>query len=197
MAKDSLEYLFGSKVRVELLRLFILNPETIFDSKSAAQRLRGNGKAVRSHLLALLNSGFVKKVIKKKDQPGGFILSSSFPFLKPFQDLLGGGAYEVRESLAKKFSRTGNIRLVVLSGSFMEPSVATEVDVLIVGNSIKKNTIGAVIEWAELQLGRELSFALLDEADFEYRMQMYDKFVRSIFESPHEFLIDKLHRQGT
>src|SRR3989344_3814956 len=128
--KDSLAQLFGSRVRVELLRLFILNPETILDNKSAAQRLRSNSKMVRSHLTALVNSGFVKKVTKKKEQLGGYILDTSFPFLKPFQDLFGGGVYEVRKDMAQKLSRAGNIRLVVLSGSFMEPAVNTEVDVL-------------------------------------------------------------------
>lgn len=199
--RDPLEKLFGSVTRLKLLRLFILNPETIFDSAVASRHIKRDRKSVSGEFQTLWKAGFVKKLASKKKQPGGYILDSSFPFLKPLQDMLGGAEYEVRKDLADTLSRVGRTKLVVLTGSFVEPqslAVArdlrheSDVDILVVGDNISRRSVAKAVEMAEEKLGRELGFALLETADFVYRMQMFDRFVRDILDAPHEFLINKL-----
>jgi len=44
----------------------------------------------------------------------------------------------------------------------------------------------------ESEVGKEIQYAFMETKEFEYRYQMFDRFVRDIFEKPHEKLINKL-----
>ncbi len=49
--------------------------------------------------------------------------------------------------------------------------------------------IQKTISVLESELGRELSYAIFDTNDFKYRVSMYDKLIRDVFDYPHERLI--------
>jgi hypothetical protein len=38
-------------------------------------------------------------------------------------------------------------------------------------------------------LGKELAYAVFDTNDFKYRVSMYDKLLRDMFDYPHERLV--------
>jgi hypothetical protein len=44
----------------------------------------------------------------------------------------------------------------------------------------------------EADIGKELSYAVCDTADFVYRLNAYDKFIRDVLDYPHETIVDKL-----
>ena len=45
----------------------------------------------------------------------------------------------------------------------------------------------------EAEIGKELTFASFETADFHYRLGMYDKLIRDILDYPHQKLLDKLN----
>ena len=44
----------------------------------------------------------------------------------------------------------------------------------------------------EAELGKELRYAVFETPDFQYRLGIYDKLIRDIFDSEHQKIIDKL-----
>jgi len=90
--------------------------------------------------------------------------------------------------------RLGRIKLAIISGIFLDkehvdPDIA---DLLIVADDIDRRKLWAFLKSLEAEVGTEIKFAVMDIEEFKYRLQMFDRFVRVILESPHEKLIDKL-----
>ena len=44
----------------------------------------------------------------------------------------------------------------------------------------------------EAEIGKELRYAAFEAPEFEYRVKMYDKLIRDIFDFPHKTILNKL-----
>ena len=83
------------------------------------------------------------------------------------------------------------IKLFVVAGVFIGDE-KSRVDILIVGEVIKRPKAEKVLEALSAELGRDVIYSIMDVEEYEYRYKMYDKFVRDIREMPNETVIDKL-----
>jgi len=63
---------------------------------------------------------------------------------------------------------------------------------LIVGDGIKNKSLANFLKDLESEVGKEIDYVVLTTADFKYRYDMFDRFIRDILEKPHEKLINKL-----
>ncbi len=80
---------------------------------------------------------------------------------------------------------------MVISGVFLNDSDA-RVDILVVGDKVKKNVLEKILVEVEADLGREIKYAVMDSGDFEYRLSIGDKLVRDIFDYRHEIIFNKI-----
>ena len=44
----------------------------------------------------------------------------------------------------------------------------------------------------EAEIGKEITYSLMEKDEFSYRLSMFDRFVTIMLESPHEKLVNKL-----
>lgn len=190
MASGILEKLFGSSVRVKIIRLFLLNPETLFSLKEISRRAKVNPLSARREILLLKGIDFIKQNKKKKNQ--GLKLNNFFPLLNPLKNLVLNTAPFNKEKLAKMLNLTGKMKLIVLAGIFIQ-SEDSKVDVLLVGDSIRKGNLERILRKIESEIGKELIYAVFETKDFLYRFGMYDRFIRDILDYPHEKLVNKLN----
>jgi hypothetical protein len=197
--------LLGTEERVKIMRLFLLNGEMCFDAGDIMDRSKVSRGALRREIALLLKIGFVKpkvftkeiekkrgntvKVIKKK--VSGWQLSIDFPLLLPVRNLLISSEPVKKEEIIERFKNTGKVKLLVLAGVFIQKD-DSRVDILIVGDELKKKNVENSLRSIEAEVGKELSYALFDTQDFVYRMNVYDKFVRDILDFPHEKILDKI-----
>jgi N-acyl-D-aspartate/D-glutamate deacylase len=105
--------------------------------------------------------------------------------------LFNADFFNNRRSIVNRFKNCGRIRLMVLSGIFSHRPNAPA-DLVIAGDDLKKTLIDQTIKNIEAETGRDLTYAVFDSSDFMYRFHSSDRFVRDLFESSHERLIDKL-----
>ena len=205
---DVLEKLFGSGSRVKILRFFLLNPENLFDLKEISRRTKTDSSVARREILLLKAIGFLKeseekideliklkngKIKNKKKKIRGFRLNILFPFLRQLKDLLINAAPIDREKLLKSINSTGKIKLVILSGIFIDSGEGNKVDLLIVGDSVRRSALDRLLKNIEAEIGRELNYVLFTKDEFFYRFNMYDRFIRDILDYPHEKLLNKLN----
>ncbi|MFC1802298.1 hypothetical protein ACFLY7_02555, partial [Patescibacteria group bacterium] len=115
-----------------------------------------------------------------------------FTYLKPLRSLLINTEHFQGDDINKKLKKTGKIKLVVLSGVFIHDK-DSRVDILIVGDSLKKNLLERAVGDFESELGRELKYVFFDTNDFKYRLDVYDKLVRDILDYPHKKILNKLN----
>lgn len=190
--------LLGGVPRVKSMRLFLLNPDTGFENTDIVARCRitaGNARKATTQLHAM---GFIKKhsfiketktargkVVKKRRD--GWFLNPDFPYIKELKPLLVEGEFVNHTELARRFKGVGRVHLLVVSGIFIQNS-ESRLDLLVVGDNLKKNAVQRIISVLESELGKELSYALFETPDFKYRMSMYDKLLRDVFDYPHKTL---------
>jgi len=63
---------------------------------------------------------------------------------------------------------------------------------LIVGSHLKKKKLSSLIKDLEAEVGKEIDYVIMSPEEFQYRFDMYDRFLKDILERPHEKLINKL-----
>lgn len=193
---DILNKLFGSGARVRLMRLFLLNPGTAFNQSEAMKKAKVATGDWRREMGVLLATDLVKeskRVVetkrKKKTEERRYQLQANFPYREQLLQLLDSEFLERRREIAQRLKKSGNIKLLVLSGIFCLGS-RHRVDILIVGDRLKRNLIDGVMKNFEAEFGKELVYAVLDVNEFNYRYYSSDKFIRDIFDYPHERLLD-------
>ena len=84
------------------------------------------------------------------------------------------------------------MKLIIVAGIFLDEH-ASRVDVLLVGDKLKKPIIEGVLRRLEAELGKELTYGIMETPDFEYRFGIYDKFIRDIIDFPHLVVLNKLN----
>jgi hypothetical protein len=65
---------------------------------------------------------------------------------------------------------------------------------LIVGDSLKREVLEKEIVTLESEIGRELSYAVFETKEFNYRITMYDKLIRDVLENKHSLIINKIKK---
>ena len=202
---DVLAKLFGSPARVKLMRLFLMNPEDVFDYADMNRRSKVGAALLRKEVALLAGVGLIKPrvVVKMKPKRGkaggelikkktnGYGMDVRFQYLGALRALVTEIALG-KEDVSARFRNCGQIKLIVVSGIFLD-NPDSRVDILIVGDKLKKPIIEGVLRRLEAELGKELIYAVMETPDFEYRFGIYDKFIRDILDYPHLVVANKLN----
>lgn len=181
----SISRIFGSEAKVKIMRLFIFNPDSTYDLSTVTNRTKEKRSMVLREVRSLAKSGLLKKKTK------GYSLNKTYQHLDALKHFLVDASPLVPKEITNKISRTGTIKLVVISGVFIHDEEC-RVDLLVVGDRIRKPALLTAISNLEAQLGKELRYTYFETADFNYRLRMYDKLVRDILDFPHQKLLNKL-----
>ena len=202
---DTLTALFGSEVRVKLLRLFLFNEATVFLMPEITLRSKVSAPIVKKELSSLVKADIVrakhitkdvtvargKKTTIKKVAGIGYSLNVKFPYLEALKNLLTITSLHADETLAKRFTNAGKIKLFIASGVFIQ-NWDSRVDLLVVGDELNLTKIESVIKTIESEIGKEIAYSAFETQDFEYRIGIHDRLVRDILDYPHVTLLDRL-----
>jgi len=174
--------ILGSSARVRIMRLFLLNKNKGFTCKNIVKRSRVNVAVVRRELRLLSSVNF----IKRRDRDWFF--NSFFKYGEEFEDLLVRSDSLNKQTVSSNFKKVGRVKLIIVSGVFIKNN-DSRVDLLIVGDKMKKGKIEEGIRKLEAEIGTELVYAVFDTKEFIYRLNMYDKLIRDILDYPHEVIL--------
>jgi DNA-binding Lrp family transcriptional regulator len=174
--------ILGSTARVKIMRLFLLNKSKGFKNVDIVKRSRVSSDAVRREIRLLASAGFLKK------RGADWCFDPSFKYGAELEELLINTDTLSNEQISGNFKKAGRLKFLVVSGIFIK-NKDSEVDLLIVGDKLKKNRIEEGVRRLEAEIGAELTYAFFETKEFIYRFNMYDKLVRDILDFPHEVLL--------
>ncbi|OGF51553.1 hypothetical protein A3I27_01625 [Candidatus Giovannonibacteria bacterium RIFCSPLOWO2_02_FULL_43_11b] len=187
---DDLGKLFGSSGRVKIIRFFLMNPEGAFALNHIAKSAKVSKEMARRELNLLRDINFIRRSIKGKEKI--FQLNNLFQYNRALKHLTVESVPISRDLLLRRFRELGRgLKFVVLSGIFAGLS-SGGLDILIVGDNIRKGKLDKILGKTESELGREIKYVLFDTKEFKYRHSMYDKFVMDVLDNEHDVLIDSL-----
>lgn len=202
---DALAKLFGNPARVRMIRLFLLNPECVFTPAMIKERSKVTSLVCASEVSRFKSAGLIKhksffqnmkthgangKPRRKRVQ--GLQLNTDFIHIEPLKSLLLDAQSFNKKAIADRFRVVGKVKLLIISGIFIHND-QSRVDVLVVGDSLRKNLVHSIIKTLESETGSELRYATFKTDDFIYRIGIFDKFIRDILDYPHEKLVNKLN----
>ena len=188
------------------MRLFLFNENEVLAAEEVAQRSRVSKTVAQTEVRQLEKANFLikkpttvqvttktktgKESVRNK-KTSGYVLNKKMSLVEPLRNLLIDVGLIAGKDLIKRFAKTGKIKLLVLAGVFNDGEDAM-VDIMVVGDGIKKPAVEKAIHEIEAEIGKELRYAIFDTSEFRYRLEMFDKLVRNVFEYENEILVDKL-----
>ncbi len=92
--------------------------------------------------------------------------------------------------LAERFGRIGSVDLALLSGGFVRDA-ALPVDILIVGD-INRKKLADLVSELESEEGRELRYTVLSKEDFDYRLDLNDRFLTAVLAAKATVVVGEL-----
>ncbi len=203
IGKGTLDQLFESQAKVKLLRFFFRNAEGLFQPKEIFKRLRSNTVLLRQEMKKMEKIGLLKQKkawLSFEKKRGGirkekrlvYYLNPGFDFFSELRDLILKTAVASKSDLVDRARKTGNIKLLALTGVFTGDDTA-RADLLIIGDKINHRKLNNFIKDLEAEVGKELNCAIMTTKEFDYRYDMYDRFVRDLLDGESEILIKRIN----
>ena len=181
-----IEEILASKSKTRLLAFFFRNPNRAYFVGQLKSQLSARNLAedlsffVKNDILYVsIRKGLRYYRFNKKFVIDSKIRSELLKYAKRMQD-----------ALEKIFPKIPKLKMAVLSGLFMGNS-KLECDLLLVGD-VSKKSLNVLISKIEKLAGQEIVFALLTLKEFEFRKNIFDKFIKDIFENEHLVMFSKL-----
>ncbi|MBI1961349.1 MAG: winged helix-turn-helix transcriptional regulator [Parcubacteria group bacterium] len=185
-----LEHIFGSKVRVKLLKLFLgsNNDEQEYYIRELARTLGEHLNSVRRELENLEDVGLV--VSQEKDKRKYYSVNKDFLLVPELKTLLLKSRELGEQKLVGQLEKVGTMDLLVLAGSFVGQA-ASPVDVFIVGR-VQKNKLEALLKSHLKESGRDLKYTVMNKKEFQHRVDLGDRFIFTLLNGRKIVVINKL-----
>lgn len=186
---DPLARLFGSFARLKLLRLFLFNDDMAFSIADISFRTKTPKDQVRKEITQLIAA----EVVRKRAGKGGaaYCANRRFAHYEPLMAFLRATTDLNDADIVAILKKAGTLRLVAMSGLFTG-AIETKIDLLVVGDNIDDKRLETAVHSLEAHFGRELSYAAFTTEDFRYRVGVYDRLIRDVFDYPHRTILDKI-----
>lgn len=199
MSKTILDNLFGSRVRVKLLKLLYRQHPTTFTMNELSVRIQEPSFIARRELNVLRDIKLVKRVrlpkalARDRERYG---LNPEFDLYPELRDLVLKPSIAETDHLINRINALGRVKLAVVAGIFVsqpdDTTYETPADLFIVGDDVDKGRLKRFLKTVESEVGTEIRFGIMEKDEFKYRYEMFDRFLRVLLEGPHRKIINRL-----
>lgn len=199
MAADPLAVLFGSQSRVKLLRFFLFNPSREFTFDEISRRAKLVRRTARTEMNALERATVIRKkqIIAENPTTGrrqkvqGYVLNKDFPELQALQTFLFETAPINGKTVLKHLRKAGTIDFVVIAGVLVR-DFDQRIDLMLSMKKLAESKIESAVRSLEAEIGIEIRYSAMTSEDLMYRVGMYDKLTRDVFDYTHQILTDRI-----
>ena len=176
-----------SEVRVNILKLLLLNPKRGFHIRAIVRQVGAEINAVRRELDNLFDINLVTR--RQSSNKIFYQIETTHPF---YSDLLSLVAKEegIGSAIVKKAKHIGRIEYAVLSLAFLRgrKSTALDVDLFIVGD-VTENMVKDIVLEEEGKMGREINYSIMNLEEFMNRKRTNDPFIYRVLTQSRTMLI--------
>jgi DNA-binding transcriptional regulator YhcF (GntR family) len=214
-----LSKLFGTNVRVKILKQTLLHPNIDFSPKKMAKNLNTAVASIKRELENLEKFGLLlsqevqnaskvseskstkasEKKIKKKAKlkkpliEKMYRINTDFVLYSEVKALIMKSQILYEKDFVEKIKEIGKVKVLIFAGFFVNDD-ASSVDLLIVGQLNKQKLIKMINE-LEGDLGREVNYTIMSEKEFKYRSDVTDVFLYSILEGKKMVSINVFNKE--
>lgn len=186
---STLAKFFGSKFMVRIWKLFLLNPEKVFTIVEVCKKVRGKNNIIAPLIKRFYSVKFLT-ARTSKDQKR-YQLNPRFVYLPEIKKLVIKEVPLNDNTVADALKKINELRFASVGGVLVGDKKGS-VDLLAVSGKLNRARFKKIIQGLEAEIGQEINFTLMDEKEFAYRFDLYDKFIMAMLEEPNVVIIDKL-----
>ena len=196
---DPLYSIIGDATRVKMLRVFVMNKDSLYVAGDFTKALRKREDSVKESLRWLYQDGIVVKkkfsAVERRSKGirelKGYGFNKRYPHREFLDMLIRESLPTEQDVLAKKIVRVPGVRCVVTTDVFVEKR-GGRVDLVVASAESDESHLQNVVQSAERLIGRELRCVFLTVNDLLHRIRTNDRFIRSILEEKHTVHLDKV-----
>ncbi len=182
-----LDQLFGSPLRVRLLRLFLDRPLDAWDARTIQSRLRVHRIPLTRELENLCSFGILTQATSTDGKENVYRTHTNALLYPELHSLFLKARLLIERALVHEIERIGHVRYLLLSGFFVgDPDAQT--DLFIVGK-INRKKIGNLMKRFERELGREIRYTVMSKSEFKYRHDITDRFLYHLLENQKKIVV--------
>lgn len=186
---STLAKLFGSKFLIRIWKLFILNPEKNFSAAEIQKKTKGKNSLVFPVVKRLFSIKFlIARTVKNQKR---YQLNPNFLYLPEIKKLVMKEVPLLDNAVADAIKKIKEVRFASVGGVLVGDKKGS-VDLLAVSDKLNRAKFRKIVQSLEAEIGQEINFTLMDEKEFAYRFDLYDKFIMAMLEEPSVVVVDKL-----
>lgn len=176
-----------SEVRVNILKLLLLNPKRSYHIRAIVRAVGAEINAVRRELDNLFEINLVTR--RQSSNKIFYQVDTTHPY---YSDLLSLVSKEegIGAAIVKKQKQLGDIEYAVLALAFLRgrKSTALDVDLFLVGN-LNLELLSQTVREEEEKMGREVNYSVMTQEEFSNRKRTNDQFISRLLVQSRTMLI--------
>lgn len=182
-----LKSLFTSKTRIELLKLFLLNPEASFYQRQIEQKTHFPIRAIQRELINLCAIGLLIK--STSGNRNYYSLNKVHPLRNDLKNIILKSA-GIADALRQRLSGSKDIDFAFIYGSYAKnkENLLSDMDLFVIGK-ISGRKLSSVLNKEKQASGREINFSLYSKEEFIKRIRQNNHFILSVLKDKKIFLI--------
>jgi hypothetical protein len=185
--KSPLVYLLGLE-KVKILKVFLKDTKQALTIEELHIRTHIPVNALKIELRQALKYNIIQEIKLKKEIQYSLNPIEEVIALETVIFRLGQSFFD---TLAQKLDKIAKIHLCIVMGAFLQRD-KDRVDMFLVADEVNEKKFEALIQDIETELAQEIRYTVLTIKEFEYRQNMFDKFVLDILENKNsQIVIDK------
>ena len=181
-----LQKLMGSKTRVKILTLFIINPKREYYAREIERELKSNFEAIRTELINLEKIGLLRSRISGKQRY--YSINTGHVLFPEFKSMIlktvGLGSV-----LKNAFKEANKIEIAFIYGSYAKNAedVESDIDLFVIG-SVSIRDLQTVISDIESKFQREINPTIYPREELQSKFRSKNHFILSVLKEPKIFL---------
>jgi predicted nucleotidyltransferase len=187
-----IHHLISSKIRVEILSVLALNPESSFNINELSRVTGFSLRGVDRELKNLLSGGLLRREIAGNQHR--YQLDPACPIHKEVKGIIAK-TVGVADALKKGLAQVRDeIHLVFIYGSFASGDYGNESDVdLFIVSDISGVKLSELLGPLQEQLGRPINTSQFSLLEYQQRKDKGDHFVNRVLDGPKVVLFGSLN----
>ncbi|MFH0772063.1 MAG: nucleotidyltransferase domain-containing protein [Candidatus Omnitrophota bacterium] len=180
-------YLFKSKTRKALFKLYFSNPDAEYYLRELERVLDIPVSMIRKELMRLEKEDVF--ALHKKGNLSYYCVNKSYLLFEELKSIVFK-TIGIQRILKEALKKIKDINAAFIYGSFAKGSekATSDVDILIVGNP-DENKLAQEINGAERTIKREINYTVYAMSEFGKKKRKKDPFILDLLENPKIFLI--------
>lgn len=190
-----LEKLLSSRARVEILKLFLFNPENRYYQRQISNLTGQSIRAVQREVKKMEEIGLIKK-----NEEGNRIyykINRESPIFEELKRIFFK-TIGIAEVLRRELKDEEFVKVAFIYGSYAkdEEDLTSDIDLMVIGD-ISSRKLSSILSKPKNELGREINYVVFDVGDFRNKVNNEEHFLNTVLNEEKIFLVgdeDELRR---